>query len=36
VREEKVKAASVQPALLFRDYLSQIERVVNAVDGMEK
>lgn len=36
VREEKVKPASVQPSSLFRDYLIQIERVVNAVDGMEK
>jgi predicted nucleotidyltransferase len=36
VREEKLKAASVQPALLFSEYLKQIETVVNAVDRMEK
>ncbi|HUS06239.1 MAG TPA: hypothetical protein VMZ52_08085 [Bryobacteraceae bacterium] len=36
VRDEKVKAGSLQPGALFREYLKQIEVVVDAVDRMKK
>ncbi len=36
VREEKVKARDLQPTALFREYLKQIQVVVDAVDRMEK
>jgi predicted nucleotidyltransferase len=36
VREGRAKAREVQPAALFREYLRQIQVVVDAVDQMEK
>ena len=36
VREEKVKTRDLQPISLFREYLNQIDVVVDAVDRMEK
>lgn len=36
VREEKVKPRDLQPISLFREYLKQINVVVDAVDRMEK
>ncbi|MEP6538139.1 MAG: hypothetical protein ABJF23_22560 [Bryobacteraceae bacterium] len=35
-REEKVKPRDVQPGSLFREYLKQIQVMVDAVDRMEK
>ena len=36
LREEKVKARDLQPAPLFREYLKQVQAVVDAVDQMHK
>jgi hypothetical protein len=36
VREEKVKARDLQPVALFREYLKQVQAVVDAVDQMQK
>ena len=36
LREEKIKPKDVQPAPLFREYLKQIQVVVDAVDQMSK
>jgi predicted nucleotidyltransferase len=36
VRDEKVKTSSLQPGPLFREYLKQVQVVVDAVDRMEK
>ena len=36
VRDEKAKTSSLQPGPLFREYLKQIQVVVDAVDRMEK
>jgi hypothetical protein len=36
VREEKVKAKDVEPVALFREYLKQVQVMVDAVDRMEK
>ncbi len=36
VREERIKARSLDPAGVYRDYLEQIEAVVKVVDRLEK
>jgi hypothetical protein len=36
LREDKAKARDLQPAPLFREYLKQIQAMVDAVDQMKK